>query len=52
MTTNVVFVSRYDLRVKLVRDILKENTKLSDTSCQELAVQLLHTMDTIPERMR
>ena len=52
MTTNVAFVSRYDLRVKLVRDVLKENTKLSDNACQELAVQLLHTMDTVPERTR
>lgn len=52
MTTDVAFVSRYDLRVKLVQDVLKENTKLSDKACQALAVQLLQTMDTIPERMR
>lgn len=52
MTTNTAFVSRYDLRVKLVRDVLKENTKLSDSACQELAVRLLHTMDTVPERTR
>ena len=50
MTTDAVFVSRYDLRVKLVRDVLKENTKLSDDVCQALAVKLLHAMDTIPER--
>ena len=52
MTTEAAFVSRYDLRVELVRDVLKENTKLSDTACQALAVRLLHTMDTIPEQMR
>ncbi len=53
MTTDATFASRYDLRVRLVRDVLKENTKLSGTACQQaLAVQLLHTMDTIPERMR
>ncbi|MEV5714570.1 DUF6307 family protein [Amycolatopsis mediterranei] len=52
MTTDLAFVSRYDLRVKLLRDVLKETTKLSDNACQELAVRLLHTMDTIPERVR
>ncbi|WP_329045795.1 DUF6307 family protein [Amycolatopsis sp. NBC_01488] len=52
MTTDATFVSRYDLRVKLVQDVLKENTKLSATACQALAVQLLHTMDTVPERTR
>jgi len=52
MTTKAAFASRYDLRVKLVREVLKENTKLSDTACQALAVRLLHTMDTIPEQLR
>ncbi|NBH04092.1 DUF6307 family protein [Amycolatopsis sp. SID8362] len=52
MTTNAAFVSRYDLRVELVRDVLKENTELSDDACQALAVRLLHTMDAVPERMR
>lgn len=52
MTANTAYVSRYDLRVKVVRDVLKENTKLSGDACQELAVKLLHTMDNTPERMR
>ncbi|WP_086853481.1 DUF6307 family protein [Amycolatopsis kentuckyensis] len=52
MTADIAFASRYELRVKLVRDVLKENTKLSDKEIQALAVQLLHTMDSIPERMR
>lgn len=52
MTTDTAFVSRYDLRVKLVQDVLKENTKLSDDNCQELAVRLLHTIDNTPERVR
>lgn len=52
MATNAAFASRYDLRVKMVLDVLKKNTKLSDTECRELAVLLLHTMDTIPERIR
>lgn len=52
MTTDTAFLSRYDLRVKLVQDVLKDNTELSDQACQALAVRLLDTMDTIPERMR
>lgn len=52
MTTEAAFASRYDQRVRMVRDVLKENTELSDTACQALAVRLLHTMDTIPEQMR
>ncbi len=52
MTMDVAFVSRYDLRIKLVQDVLKENTDLSETACQALAVRLLHTIDTVPERMR
>jgi len=52
MTANTAFTSRYDLRVKLVRDVLKDNTKLSDSACEALAVRLLNTMDTTPERMR
>ncbi|HWD04421.1 MAG TPA: DUF6307 family protein [Amycolatopsis sp.] len=52
MTTDATYVSRYDRRVELVRAVLKENTKLSDKACRSLAVILLHTMDTVPERMR
>ncbi|MGW7538141.1 DUF6307 family protein [Amycolatopsis sp. NPDC054798] len=52
MATDVAFVSRYDLRVEMVRDVLKKNTKLSDAECQELAVRLLRTVDTVPERIR
>ena len=52
MTTEAAFASRYDQRVRMVRDVLKESTELSDTACQALAVRLLHTMDTIPEQMR
>lgn len=52
MTSNTVFVSPYEKRVKLVQNILKEHTKHSDEECRALAVQVLHTLDTIPEKMR
>ena len=50
MTTDITFVSRYELRVKLVRDVLQEDTKLTDTACQALAVRLPRTVDTILEK--
>jgi hypothetical protein len=52
MTSNTVFVSLYDKRVKLVQDVLKEHTKHSDEECHALAVRVLHTLDTIPEKVR
>jgi Family of unknown function (DUF6307) len=52
MTSNTLFVSRYDYRVKLAQDIVKENTQLSDQECRALAVRLVHTLDTIPEKVR
>lgn len=51
-STATAFVSRYDRRVTLVRDVLRENKKLTDSDCQELAVRLLHAMDTISEKIR
>jgi hypothetical protein len=52
MTSNALFVSRYDHRVKLVQDIVKANTQLSDQKCRALAVRLVHALDTIPEKVR
>ncbi|WP_169776627.1 DUF6307 family protein [Amycolatopsis jejuensis] len=52
MTADVVFVSRYDQRVAQVRDLLKQDTGLTDTACQALAVRLLHLLDEAPEKLR
>jgi hypothetical protein len=51
MTSTTPFVSRYDQRVKLLQDVLKEDTKLTDDKSHKLAVRLLHTLDTIPEKL-
>lgn len=52
METGTPFVSRYDRRVMLMRDVLKENEKLTEAECRELAVRLLRAMDMIPEKIR
>ncbi|WP_179956989.1 DUF6307 family protein [Amycolatopsis anabasis] len=52
MTANIAYISRYEQRVKLVQDVLKARTKLSDSECHTLAVQVLHTLDRIPEKLR
>lgn len=52
MTADIRFVSRYDFRLKLVQDILKEETKLTDKASHALAVRVVRALDTIPERVR
>lgn len=52
MTQSTVFVSRYEKRVKLVQDILREETKLSEEQSRTLAIRLVHKLDTIPETVR
>ncbi len=42
----------YEHRVRRVRDSLREHSKLDDTAATELAVHVLHTLDTIPEKIR
>lgn len=52
MTARIDFVSRYDQRVAKVRDLLKQDTGLTDTACHALAVRLLHLIDEAPENLR
>ena len=52
MTAETTFVSRYDQRVKLVQDIVAEHTKLDSKAASELAVLVLHAIDSIPEKVR
>lgn len=47
-----VFVSRYEKRVMFVQDVLKNNSKLSDKATHQLAVQVVHAIDHIPEERR
>lgn len=52
MTASPAFTSRYDRRVTRAQAVLKQHTKLSDAESRELAVRLLQTLDTIPEKVR
>lgn len=52
MTDNGTYVSRYDRRVRLVADALKENSKISEKAALKLAVHVLYALDHIPEVMR
>ena len=42
----------YDLRVDLVKDIITAHTELGDTAAGELAVEVLHALNAIPETIR
>jgi hypothetical protein len=52
MAAATKFVSRYDQRVKLVKDIVTTQTKLDSRTASELAVLILHAVDSIPEKVR
>jgi hypothetical protein len=52
MAVNIVFVSRYDQRIRLVADALTQNSKLTDEAAVELAKHVLQALDHIPEKVR
>jgi hypothetical protein len=42
----------YDVRLDLVADTIKTHSKLADKDASELAVHVLHALNSIPEKMR
>jgi len=52
MTSPTTFRSPYDLRAELVRDTITAHSKLGDKAASELAVHVLHALNSIPEKMR
>ena len=52
MTTAAKYVSAYDQRVNLIKDILSNHSKLSDKSSFELAERILNALNHIPEKVR
>jgi len=44
------YVSRYEQRVKLVEDAVKDNSPLSAEEAHALAIRLLRTLEEIPEK--
>jgi hypothetical protein len=52
MTSPTTFRTPYDLRVELVKDTITAHSKLGDEAASELAVHVLHALNSIPEKMR
>ncbi|HEY3478884.1 MAG TPA: DUF6307 family protein [Amycolatopsis sp.] len=52
MDVEPIFVSRYEQLVKLVEDVVKDNSPLSAEEARELAIRLLRTLEEIPEKIR
>lgn len=52
MTTAVKYVSAYDHRVNLIKDVLSNHSKLSENASFELAERILDALNHIPEKVR
>lgn len=52
MTSATTFRTPYENRVALVKDTIMARSKLSDKAADDLAVRVLHALDSIPEKMR
>ena len=42
----------YEQRVELVKDTIRVHSKLGDKAATELAVHVLHVLNSIPEKVR
>jgi hypothetical protein len=42
----------YERRLRTVADAVRGHSKLSEKAAGEMAVHILHALDTIPERVR
>jgi len=52
MASPTTFRSPYEKRVELVQDTIKDHSELGDKAAGELAVKVLHVLDSIPEKVR
>jgi hypothetical protein len=52
MTSPTVLRTPYLQRLELVRDVITAHSKLGDKAASELAVHVLHALNSIPEKMR
>jgi hypothetical protein len=51
-TKTIIMLSQYEARLKTVSDIVREHSKLGDKAAGDIAVHVLHALDTIPEKVR
>jgi len=52
MTAATTLLTQYDRRRKLVQDIVKDNSGLTDDAAADIAVRVLHALDRVPEKLR
>ena len=52
MTTPTPLRTPYIRRVELLKDTIQAHSKLGDKAASEMAVHVLHALNSIPERMR
>jgi hypothetical protein len=52
MSVTTEYVTLYDRRHNLVRDAVKNHSKLSDKASAEIALHVLEALDHIPENVR
>jgi hypothetical protein len=52
MTTTLPHTSAYERRLKMVEDVLTDQTALDGKAARDLAVRVLRALDHIPERVR
>ena len=52
MASPTLLRTPYDLRVELVADTITAHSKLGDKAAAELAVHVLHVLNSIPEKIR
>ena len=52
MASAITFRTPYENRVALVKDTIVARSKLDEKAADDLAVHVLHALDSIPEKMR
>ena len=52
MVSQSTLLSPYEKRVKLVQDTLTTHSSIGDAAAGDLAVHVLHALNSIPERIR
>jgi hypothetical protein len=52
MASPTTLQTPYGQRVELVKDTIQTHSKLGDKAASELAVHVLHALNSIPEKIR
>ena len=52
MTSPALFRTPYDVRLELVKATITAHSNVGDKAASELAVHVLHALNSIPEKMR